>query len=445
MPEERTHLIDHFSQSDAADQEVLIGQRLVQKDFESVALLLESLPLDLRLSTWQQIAPEKRLAVLIEMRSDPREHLFDDMSLAELDALFEGIEPSELVELSESLPERIIDRALNAMDLEQRKFFQVAQQYSDQQAGHWINQDFLVLPQNAKVRDALRLLRRNLESYTDSVFLVDRLGHFIAAVKISAAIGAPDHTPLSDINEDSFTTLAATDNIVDAAIKVQNSQFASLPVVDDRNILIGRIDIGSACDIVNNNYERQIMASAGMDEDEDLFAPALVSAKKRALWLGINLLTAFAASWFIGLFEATLQQVVVLAVLMPIVASMGGIAGSQTLTLIIRGIALDQVSRANQKALFKKEIRVGSINGIAWSIIIGVVVSFWFHSPMIGLVICLAILVNILASAAAGVIIPIVLNKIKFDPALSGSVILTTVTDIIGFVTFLGLGSIILT
>jgi len=186
------------------------------------------------------------------------------------------------------------------------------------------------------------------------------------------------------------------------------------------------------------------MASAGMDEDEDLFSPVAKSAKNRALWLGLNLITALLASWFIGLFEATLQQVVALAVLMPVVASMGGIAGSQTLTLIIRGLALKQVSPANIKILLTKEFKVGGVNGIIWAFVVGIVAFFWFANPMLGVVIGLAILLNIIAAAVAGVFIPVLLDKLKIDPALSGSVILTTVTDIVGFVVFLGLGTLFL-
>jgi len=256
---------------------------------------------------------------------------------------------------------------------------------------------------------------------------------------------------------------------MNASLLVQRSGLASLPVVDENNKLLGRLDVSSASELVNEFYERQVMSSAGMDEDEDLFSPVAKSAKNRALWLGINLLTAFMASWFIGLFEGTLQQVVALAVLMPVVASMGGIAGSQTLTLIVRGLALGQVTPANLRALMVKELKVGGVNGVIWAVtpanlralmvkelkvggvngviwalVIGVVAYFWFTDAMLGVVICLAILFNIVAAALAGVFVPVILDKLKIDPALSGSVILTTVTDIVGFVAFLGLGTLFL-
>ncbi|MFT4994895.1 MAG: magnesium transporter, partial [Paraglaciecola sp.] len=251
-------------------------------------------------------------------------------------------------------------------------------------------------------------------------------------------------TPLVDLSEEDFEVIKAGEELTPAALMLQRSGFASLPAVDENNKLLGRLEISTASELVNEFYERQVMASAGMDEDEDLFSTVRKSAKNRALWLGINLLTAFLASAFIGIFEGTLQQVVALAVLMPVVASMGGIAGSQTLTLMIRGLALGQVTTANLNALFRKEIKVGALNGVVWAIVIGVVAYLWFADAWLGIVISVAILLNILAAAAAGVVIPVILNKLKIDPALSGSVILTTVTDIIGFVSFLGLGTIFL-
>lgn len=421
-----------------------LSKWLALHDYAEVALLLESLPLNARILAWMDIESEHRLAVLIDMRSDPRESLLDEMSLIELDELFTGIAAEDLVELSESLPPRLIDRALRIMDDRQREYYENAKQYNSDLAGHWVDHNVLILPLNAKVRDALRLMRREMPNYIDTIFLVNRTGSFSEAVKIGSVIGAPDHIPLTDIAEEDFTTISATDDAVDAALKVQNSGFSALPVVDDSGLLLGRIDIQNACELVNEYYESRLMATAGLDEDEDLFSPVVSSARNRAVWLGINLLTAFAAAWFIGLFEATLQEVVALAVLMPVVASMGGIAGSQTLTLIVRGLALGQVNDNNRMALLNKELKVGVFNGVIWAIVVGMVAHLWFGSFLIGIVIAMAIFVNIISAAFSGVVVPLVLDKLKLDPALSGSVVLTTVTDIVGFVAFLGLGTIIL-
>ncbi|BCD99583.1 magnesium transporter [Marinagarivorans cellulosilyticus] len=430
-----------YSTPDSKDTLIRI---LNSQEANEIALALESLPIEQRTEAWKNVAQDQRLDILVEMRSDPRESLLDTMPIAELDSLFNNIAASDLIELADTLPARLLDRAVRAMDTLQRSYFEDAQQYSEDVAGRWIDHDVLVLPNNAKVRDALRLLRRQLPDYVDCIFITNRAGHFSEAIRISRVFGSPDHVPLVDLAEEDFSVINAQEDAVAAATKVQRSGFSALPVVGENGKLLGRLDIGNACELTQEYYENQLMASAGMNEDEDLFSPIVKSTKNRAIWLGINLLTAFLASWFIGLFEATLQQVVALAVLMPVVASMGGIAGSQTLTLIIRGLALNQINAANRNALLKKELSVGALNGIVWAFVIAIVASIWFDSAMIGVVIALAILANILAAAAAGVCIPVILDKLKLDPALSGAVVLTTVTDIVGFVAFLGLGTLLL-
>ncbi len=444
MSDQITDLIEEAVRvNEESDQESLISKVAVQGEID-IAMLLESLPLESRLATWQGVPKSKKLDVLVEMRGDPRETLIDATPNEELDDLFTDIDAETLLELSDSLPNRLIDRAVAAMDKKQRLYFEDANQYSEHHVGHWANHENLILPLTAKVSDAKRFLRREVPIYTDCIYLVNRAGQYSEAVKLYKIYSTPEHTPLVDLAEDDIDVLKATDECDSAALEVQRSGFTSLPVVDDNYRFLGRLDIGAACELLNESYERKMMAGAGMDEDEDLFSSVRKSAKNRALWLGINLLTAFLASWFIGLFEATLQQVVALAVLMPVVASMGGIAGSQTLTLIIRGLALNQVTSANLRALLIKELKVGGLNGIIWAIVIATVASVWFNSALLGLVIGLAILVNICAAALSGVGVPVLLNKLKLDPALSGSVILTTVTDIVGFVAFLGLGALLL-
>ncbi|WP_137165494.1 magnesium transporter [Salinimonas lutimaris] len=444
MAEPLPDLIQEIVSQESAEDPAMLETNLASQDDVAVATILESLPVEHRLRVWQEVPRERKLDVLVEMRSDPREILIDATEHDEWVALFSGIEAEDLLELMDSLPNRLVDLAYAELDAQQQGFFRDATQFDDDEVGHWLNHGFLVLPLNAKVRDGLRLIRRNVPSHCDTIFLVNRSGHFSAAVRLTRIFGSPEHVPLVELIEESMPVLKGNDESTNASLQVQRSGYASLPVVDENNKLLGRLDITSASELINEFYERQVMATAGMDEDEDLFSPVAKSAKNRAVWLGINLLTAFMASWFIGLFEATLQQVVALAVLMPIVASMGGIAGSQTLTLIVRGLALGQVNNANFKALMAKELKVGALNGVIWAIIIGLIAYFWFTDILLGVVICLAILFNIVAAALAGVFLPMILDKLKIDPALSGSVILTTVTDIVGFVAFLGLGTLFL-
>jgi magnesium transporter len=444
MVDQLPDLIEEVVASEDLLEDIGIANTIAATDAENLALLLESIPLEPRLISWQQVPNTKKLDVLVEMRGDPRTTVIDSTPVEEWEKIFQNVDAEQLLEISDTLPNNLLDIALAAMGKQQRQFFKDASQYKDEQIGHWLNHDLLVLPLNAKVSDGLRLLRRELPESTESIFLLNRAGQFSTAVKLSSLFGAPEHLPLVEISEEYITVIKAEQDSVQAAREVQNSGFISLPVVDEANKLLGRVDIITACELVNEDYERQVMSSAGMNEDEDLFSSVPTSARKRAIWLGINLMTAFLASWFIGLFEATLQEVVALAVLMPVVASMGGIAGSQTLTLIVRGLALGQVTKSNRKALLDKELKVGILNGFIWAFVVAVIAYLWFDSSLLGIVIGIAILLNIVAAAVTGVLLPVILTKLKIDPALSGSVILTTVTDIVGFVAFLGLGSLFL-
>lgn len=444
MSEQFPDLIEELvSTPDEADK-IARSALMLEQDDSDIALLLESLPVEQRLATFAALPRHRVVGVLVEMRADPREILIDSIPQNQWASVFGDIDAEDLLELLDSLPSRLVDVAYESLDSKQQAYFDDANQYPAEQIGHWMSHEMLVLPLNAKVRDAMRLIRRGVPSHTDTVYLVNRSGQYAESIRLYRVFNTAEHIPLVELAEEGISALKVTDDNVSASAQVQRSSHSALPVVDENNYLVGRLDIGAACELINENYERQVMATAGMDENEDLFSPVTRSAKNRALWLGINLITAFLASWFIGLFEATLQQVVALAVLMPVVASMGGIAGSQTLTLIVRGLALKQVTTANTKALLKKEFQVGGLNGVIWAIVIGIVAFFWFASPMLGVVIALAILANIVSAACAGVFIPVLLDKLKIDPALSGSVILTTVTDIVGFVAFLGLGTLFL-
>lgn len=426
------------------------NQQIVVEQFEQdnspieLALLLESLPIFARLEAWQQFSDNIKVPVLVEMRADASETIIEALDDAELLALFTGIGADTLLELQDILPDYLVADVLVRMDEEQKQHFSTAQQFSDTEVGHWCDHQPLVVPGKTKVKVVKRLLRRKLPAYGDAVFLVDGRGNWKGAVRINNLFDADSMLPILELAEHDFPTLNAKDDIYLAADKVAQSEESALPVIGDDCLLIGRLDMGTAYKMQSERAESQLMASAGLDENEDLFSPVRKSAKNRAIWLGINLMTAFLASGFIGMFEATLQQVVALAVLMPIVASMGGIAGSQTLTLIVRGLALGQISSANLKPLLNKEFKVGILNGVLWAGVIGVITGFWFDSMMLGLVIGMAIVTNIICAALAGIFIPVILDKLKIDPALSGAVILTTVTDIVGFVAFLGLGTLFL-
>lgn len=444
MSDELNQVIDRLRQVEEEQRPTIMESAVGDLEPDQVALLLEALPLEERLRRWQEIPGDDQREVLMAMRVDARTTLLRAIDENARDLLLDGLDAQELIELADSLPERLVEEALSRMDAQQRDYFERANQYHDDQIGRYVDHELLMLPASVRVQDADRLLRRTLPDYTDSLFLYDRSGRYSGTVRTAHLYTVPGHLPLSSQTDEEAESLQGDTSLSDAAEAVMRCGWVALPVVDDQGRLLGRVTLRDAMELQREQLEGQIMAQAGMSEEEDLFAPVLRSSRRRATWLGLNLLTAFLASWSIGLFQATLQQVVALAVLMPIVASMGGIAGSQTLTLMIRALALKQIARSNLRLLLYKEVGVAAVNGLVWALLIALICGWWFSSPGLGAVIGVAIALNILAAALAGVMIPILLERLQIDPALSGSVILTTVTDVIGFVSFLGLGALVL-
>ncbi|HEY5718586.1 MAG TPA: magnesium transporter [Motiliproteus sp.] len=444
MSDELNQVIDRLREVEEQQRPTIMESAVDDLEPDQVALLLEALPLEERLRRWHEIPGDDQREVLMAMRVDARTTLLRTIDENARDLLLDGLDAQELIELADSLPERLVEEALSRMDAQQRDYFERANQYHDDQIGRYVDHELLMLPASVRVQDADRLLRRTLPDYTDSLFLYDRSGRYSGTVRTAHLYTVPGHLPLSSQADEEAESLQGDTSLSDAADAVMRCGWVALPVVDDQGRLLGRVTLRDAMELQREQLEGQIMAQAGMSEEEDLFAPVLRSSRRRATWLGLNLLTAFLASWSIGLFQATLQQVVALAVLMPIVASMGGIAGSQTLTLMIRALALKQIARSNLRLLLYKEIGVAAVNGLVWALLIALICGWWFSSPALGAVIGVAIALNILAAALAGVMIPILLERLQIDPALSGSVILTTVTDVIGFVSFLGLGALVL-
>nr|MBP6720538.1 magnesium transporter [Rhodoferax sp.] len=247
-----------------------------------------------------------------------------------------------------------------------------------------------------------------------------------------------------DLMSTDIAGISVHTSTVEVARLFQDLDLLSAPVVDDQHLLIGRITVDDVVDLIRDDSDRALMQMAGLDDEADIFAPVMVSSRRRAVWLGINLLTAFLAAWVIGRFEATLEQIVALAVLMPIVASMGGVAGSQTLTLVIRGLALGQIQKGNLHTLLNREVGISLLNGVLWAVVVALIAVAWFGDWAIGGILGVAILINLLCAALAGLAIPLILERIGIDPALAGNVILTTVTDVIGFSAFLGLATVLL-
>ncbi|MGY5798777.1 magnesium transporter [Rheinheimera faecalis] len=423
-----------------------LAEKLDQLEPEEIAIALEAMPLEQRVSTWLTLEKEQQIASLTYMRVDARSNIFKQLETVQLHELVEEIDVDDLIELLDELPDAIYQYACSRMDQSEKRWLDQALTYDDEQCGRYADHDVLILSKNAKVRDAVRLFKKLTEDaeYQEALFVVDRTGRYVGLLQGIRLLGQPNHMPVVEFIDAEAPVVQGDMGLDEGSDLVARSGYSALAVVDSEGKLLGRLSIGEALENVRRSLEGQFMHTAGLDEEEDLFAPIVNSAKRRALWLGINLLTAFLAAWTIGLFEATLQQVVALAVLMPIVASMGGIAGSQTLTLIIRGLALGQITPQTYWTLMRKELSIGAINGVLWALVIAAITYLWFGDWIIASVISFAIVINICVAAFSGVVIPVWLEKMKIDPALSGSVILTTVTDVIGFFAFLGLGSLFL-
>jgi magnesium transporter len=411
---------------------------------EHVAIFLEAFPIKPRLMVWDSFNKEFQQNIFLEMKNESRQMLLNALNDDDCFPLFDKLDANSLLELTEDLSDRFIEYAVSQMTTKQREHFKKAQDYADQEVGHWQSFDESKIPQKLKVSAAKRIAANACSVLTEVIYVTDNESKLLGEIAIKCLLTLEDDKPLREIVLLEVNALVATTNIDEAADEVIFSGRSALPIIDENGCLTGRLDLHAAYKYKEQLKDNQLIQSAGLSEQEDLFASVWLSSKNRAIWLGINLVTAFLASWFIGLFEATLQQVVALAVLMPVVASMGGISGSQTLTLIIRGLALGQITDANRKAIVNKELKVGTINGILWATVIGIITFFWFGNSMLSLTICIAILGNILVASVSGVWVPWILNKLNIDPALSGAVVLTTVTDIFGFIAFLGCGTLLL-
>lgn len=412
---------------------------------EQLALMLEAFPPEPRLLLWQLIEDSLWPAIFICMREDSRRVILQRLDTEGCEQLLALFDAESLLEVSDDLSPELLLFAQSKLGAVEQKRYEKAQLYTDEQLGHWVRFDCLRVSARARVERVRRLLDRPFPNYSTVVYLTNAQGMLVGEVRLQDLYRADGERVIAELAQPEITILQASEDVYDAAERVIQSEEMALPVVDSGGELLGCFDVMLAYETRQEEQDAKSAKSAGLSDEEDLFAPVLRSSKNRAVWLGINLLTAFLASWFIGLFEATLQEVVALAVLMPVVASMGGISGSQTLTVIVRGLAMGQVTDSNRNALLQKELRVGILNGILWAVVIGAITYIWFGSVLLGITIAIAININIVAAVISGVLVPYVLKKLNFDPALAGAVVLTTVTDIVGFVAFLGLGSLLLT
>lgn len=423
-----------------------VGKILRAMHPAKAAGLLESLPPDERRAAWSMVETDRAGKVLSFLHDEICAALALDMDLEDLVAAAAKLELDDLVDLIQTLPEEQGRHLLRTAVGRRREKLESMLSYPEDSAGGLMNTDQIQVRADVRLKTVLAYLRlvKELPVQTDKLMVVDRKGIFQGVLRLSALVTAQPERKVAEVMDADYPTIPVDASDDDVARLFQDLDLLSAPVVDARGVLLGRITVDDVIDLIRENSDRAMMNMAGLDEEADMFAPVLTSSRRRAVWLGINLLTAFLAAWVIGLFQTTLERVVALAVLMPIVASMGGIAGSQTLTLVIRGMALGQVQGSNASVLLGKEIGVAILNGLLWAIVVALLAVAWFGDWQIGGVIAAAILINLLFAALAGLAVPLVLKRVGVDPALAGGVILTTVTDVIGFFAFLGLATIVL-
>ncbi len=411
-----------------------------------VALLLESLPPGPRTLVWELVDREMDGDVLVELSDEVRAELIDDMDAEELVAATEGLDHDDLADLLTELPEAVTRQVLVSMDQQDRERVSSMLAYDEDTAGGLMNSDTVTVRPDVTLEVVVRYLRMRGEipERTDNLFVVDRDDRYLGALPITRLLTDDPDGLVTAAMDPEVAPIAPEMPAAEVARLFEGRDLLSAAVVSGAGRLLGRVTIDDVLDVVREQAEHPLLTAAGLEDEEDVFAGVRKSARRRALWLGINLVTAFLASWVVGLFEATINQVVALAVLMPVVASMGGIAGTQTVTLIIRGIALGQIQPANARWLFFKELSVGALNGIIWAVVVALATWAWFGTWMIATVIFIAIIINLVAASMAGVLIPMALQRMRIDPALAGGVILTTITDIVGFAALLGLGTLLL-
>ncbi|HBH10175.1 MAG TPA: magnesium transporter [Gammaproteobacteria bacterium] len=409
-----------------------------------IADILESVPGKEREELWDLIDAELEGDVLAHMQDAVRAEFLEHMRPDEVIDATKDLEADDVADILQDLPEDIAGTILQSMDEQNRQRLSSILTYPENTAGGLMNVDVVAIRADVPLDVVTRYLRLlgEIPEKTDNIMVVDRDNKYLGVLPLTELLIRDLETKVSQWVEEEPYVYVET-STTEVAKTFEQRDLLSAAVVDDKGFLLGRITVDDVVDVIQKEAEQAVRSMAGLS-DEEMFSPIIASTKRRAVWLGINLLTAFLGAWVIGRFEDTIQQLVALAVLMPVVAGMGGIAGSQTLTIAIRGIALGQIAKTNVKPLLIKELSIGILNGIFWSCVVAIVVILWFGKLSLGVIIGASMIINLIIAALAGATIPIILKRYGIDPAIAGGVILTTVTDVVGFVTFLGLATIFL-
>jgi magnesium transporter len=418
----------------------ILNTRLAPAD---IAHTLETSPPKIRTQLWKLIDDENKGEVLQFLSEDISGFFLRNISAQEAIRLTSELDTDNIADILQQLPASVSNEVLQTMDDNDRLELESVLAYPEDSAGGLMNTDTVTIRPDVCLQVVLRYLRLypSLPNTTDKLLVVNRNKEFIGILPINKLLVSDLNQSVREVMSTDTTVISVHMDEKNVANLFERNDLISAPVTNNQGILLGRITIDDVVDVIRDTADHSLMSMAGLDEEEDTFSPTIKTSKRRAVWLGINLLTAFIASAVISLFDVTIEKVVALAVLMPIVASMGGIAGSQVLTLVIRGQALGHLSENNIKWLLKREMTIGVLNGILWSVVIGSVTWFWFSDALLAAIIGSAIIINLFVAAISGATLPLILTRLKIDPALAGSVILTTITDVVGFFSFLGLAS----
>ena len=425
---------------------VELQKRLDELHPADVAYILEALPVEQRLVVWDLVKAERDGEILLEVSDAVRQTLIARMDSEELLAAAEQLDTDEIADLAPDLPRDVFQELLETLDTQNRERLESAMSYPDDTVGALMDFDIVTIREDISLEVALRYLRRlgKLPDHSDKLFVVDRRNKLLGVLPLKRLVVNDPEVSVAAVMADDPVIFHPEEDASDAAQAFGRYDLVTAPVVDGDHKLVGRLTVDAVMDFIREESESEVLSMAGLREEEDIFSSVWKSMQNRWTWLAINLVTAFIASRVIGLFEGSIEKIVALAALMPIVAGIGGNSGNQTITMIVRGLALGQVSALNMKALFMKEIGVSLLNGIIWGGVLGIAAYMLYHSVALGLVMTGAMTLNLLLAAVMGVGIPLVMTKLGRDPAVGSSVMITAVTDSGGFFIFLGLATLFL-
>ena len=412
-----------------------------------IAYILEALPLEDRLFVWDLVKAERDGDILLEVSDAVRESLIETMDPQELKAAAETLDADELADLAPDLPPEVMQDVFQSLDSEEREQLRAAMSFPEDSVGALMDFDMVTVREDVTLEVVLRYLRRfdELPDHTDKLFVVDREDHLKGILTLeSLLINDPDMAVTEAMHKENVISFEPEDEADDAAQAFERYDLVSAPVIDEKKRVIGRLTVADVVDYIREESEHEILSNAGLREEEDIFASVWDSVKNRWSWLAVNLVTAFIASRVIGAFEGSIEKLVALAALMPIVAGIGGNSGNQTSTMIVRAIAMGQVEQSALQRLMKKEVGVALVNGLVWGGLLGVLAWWLYGSASLGVVMTAAMALNLLLAAAAGVVIPMLRLRLGADPAIGGSVMITALTDSGGFFIFLGLATLFL-